>query len=444
MISRFKGELGLAVISTFLTRGLVSLGSIFLGIIIGRKYGSDGVGTFALAQSIMLGACILARFGMDNALMRFVGRDFKSGLSITYLRLAFIRALFYSLAISYLTYLARHWLSGALNSPELKNVLTPFILSITPMTLAFILAGFMKGIRKPVSATTLENGSVSLIASALILFVGNLNSSISLSQAGWFFCLAAWVISIQGLFKIGLWMRRELSALDTATQFKSNNSILASHTEFMSSSKSFFILSLGQFVQQFVVVMIAGILLSTSELGMFKVAERCTILISFTLIVANSVFPPRFASLFHEGKLKELSKLVRQSSKISLFMAFPILLLYLIMPQWILILFGTDFIGGENLVRVISIAHLVNIATGSVGFLLSMTGHEHIMRNITLTTSAFEIMAFLFLIPIFGSMGAAISLSISLISKNLLAVFFAWKKLKIWSLPIPNPIKAII
>ena len=46
--------------------------------------------------------------------------------------------------------------------------------------------------------------------------------------------------------------------------------------------------------------------------------------------------------------------------------------------------FGAGFESGAGLLVIIAVGQLINVATGSVSFLLNMTGHERDMRNVTM------------------------------------------------------------
>jgi O-antigen/teichoic acid export membrane protein len=84
------------------------------------------------------------------------------------------------------------------------------------------------------------------------------------------------------------------------------------------------------------------------------------------------------------------------------------------------------------------VGQFINAATGAVGYLLIMTGHEKIMRNITVATSVLKIALFILLIPVFGFVGAALAVAISDSARNLLAFFMVYRKLNIITIPIPD------
>lgn len=109
--------------------------------------------------------------------------------------------------------------------------------------------------------------------------------------------------------------------------------------------------------------------------------------------------------------------------------ALPITLTMILFPTMIMNLFGKGFSGGANLLRILTLGQFMNIVTGSVGYLLMMSGHEKNLKNITLVCGIFSVILNLLLINAFGTLGAAIGISISVAVQNLAAVFTVKKRL---------------
>src|SRR5699024_328847 len=112
LLARVRGDLGRALVRTFMARGVAALGSLVLALVIGRVYGPAGVGVYALAQSLLLGISTLARQGMDNGLMRYIGQNHVSSAVPTYLLWALRRALLLSLLAALVIVLVRNQLES--------------------------------------------------------------------------------------------------------------------------------------------------------------------------------------------------------------------------------------------------------------------------------------------------------------------------------------------
>lgn len=432
ILDRFRGELFVSLCRTFVARGVAALGTLLLGIVLGRLYGAEGVGVFALAQSVILGAGIIARFGLNGTLMRYVSQDNDSPNIPIYLRWSIVRAGGLSFAIGLLVWLCRVPLADFFGAPELAGILVSIAVAIPAFTLSFVLAGFLKGVGMPARASLQENGSISLLAAGCIALMAVFVKADSLLPAGWGFCLAAWIVGLQGALQTWLWLRRHPQVKEGTA----GSSTLPSRAEYFSTAHSFIVLNLSQFLQQVLSVMIAGALLSHADLGLFKSAERIAMVISFILWVITAVFPPRFARLFHQGKHQRLKRLAQQSSIAATGLALPLAVICFVFPGWFLGWFGDEFRQAANLLRIIAVGQLINVVTGAVGFLLTMTGREKLMRNIVLVCSTLGLASFFLLIPLFGAVGAALSLMLVLVLQNLVAAWFVWKEMGIVMLPV--------
>lgn len=432
-MKRLRGEMGRALVRTFIARAIAMLGLLALTLVVGRLYGTSGMGVYALAQGVLLGAGILAKRGMDSALMRYVGQDYQSPNVLLFLRWAVTRSLVASLFALVVIFLGRSVFESVFGAEGVSRVLVGIALAVPAYVLGFLFSGFFKGVRMPATACLLENGSIALIAGVIIITLWAVDKAHSLDTIGYAYALAAWGVAIQGGWQLFRWCKFQpwwgrLSPIE--------NDVTVSM--FKDTASAFFVTQLASFMQSVLGVMIAGLMLTSSELGLFKSSQQMAILIGFVLIVINTVFPPRFASLYHQGKMQSLGRLARQGALLGSVIATPLLLMCLAFPAWVLDWFGEGFSEGSSLLRIIAIAQLVNVATGSVGFLLNMTGHERLMRNIALVCNALGLLMFFVFISLWEALGAALALAFVLIVQNLTALLFVWRKLGIWILPVPN------
>jgi len=136
--------------------------------------------------------------------------------------------------------------------------------------------------------------------------------------------------------------------------------------------------------------------------------------------------------------MRGLRALARKGVLLGLLLSSPMLLICVLVPEFVMSFFGDEFADASALLRIIALAQLINVATGSVAFLLNMTGNERLMRNIAIISNVIGLGSFVVLIHLWSALGAAISLAIILVCQNLTAVVFVWRKLGIWTLPVPN------
>jgi O-antigen/teichoic acid export membrane protein len=92
-------------------------------------------------------------------------------------------------------------------------------------------------------------------------------------------------------------------------------------------------------------------------------------------------------------------------------------------------LFGKEFTAAAPLLVALSLGQLVNVATGSVGFLLLMSGHEKTMKYITIVSGVISITLLVTLSQWYGVLGAAWAMAIGLAIQNLAALYFVKRHL---------------
>lgn len=135
--------------------------------------------------------------------------------------------------------------------------------------------------------------------------------------------------------------------------------------------------------------------------------------------------------MYHEGKIAELKKVVIFSNRLLAIVSFPMLIIIIIFGKQILNLFGDGFEDGYSALIVIAIGQFFASISGTVIFLLQMTGSEKIIRTNIIIATFSSIFLGLVLVPFYGLIGAAISTSFGLIFVNILACIKTYKILGI-------------
>ncbi len=98
---------------------------------------------------------------------------------------------------------------------------------------------------------------------------------------------------------------------------------------------------------------------------------------------------------------------------------------------WVLGLFGQPFIVALPCLYIFIFGHVVSAMAGSVGLLLSMTGHHNEVALVTGISVVLNVALNLLLVPHYGIEGAAAATAISLVCWNIVLVFRARKLLGI-------------
>jgi O-antigen/teichoic acid export membrane protein len=171
-------------------------------------------------------------------------------------------------------------------------------------------------------------------------------------------------------------------------------------------------------------VLMLGVMVDMKSVGIYGVANRIALLLTFALNAVDAIAAPLLSSRYHAGKIDEFSQLIKKSMLISSLVSLPIFVLIILFPEIILGLFGQEYEAGASILRILAAGHYINAVTGPVGFALLMSGHEKIFSVTMLSISVFNIMMNFILIKLHGVIGAAVATAISVVLVNLIFLYF--------------------
>lgn len=199
----------------------------------------------------------------------------------------------------------------------------------------------------------------------------------------------------------------------------------------MINSFSFFLSSFSRIVSSNMDLLLIGFFLSSVEVAYYTVALKVSLITVFLMQVVNSAISPKIASLFASNKIRELQQMLNKITFILLIISIFIAIVIVFFGKYILAFWGEEYINAYFIVLILIFGQLINVATGAVGQLLSMTGFERINRNILFLSLIFSFILFPIFIHLFDLIGAAIVSSFITIFINVLRYYFSRKYLNL-------------
>lgn len=187
--------------------------------------------------------------------------------------------------------------------------------------------------------------------------------------------------------------------------------------------------SLMLFLLNWTDVFMLGFLTSTRDVGIYNLAYKLASLTMLVIISMNVVLSPKISELYQSNKLIELHKTIKNVTRIVFLMTIPIVLFLIIFSEFILEMFGANFIEGKMALLIIAIGMLLNVLTGNVDQILNMTNNQKILKNITIFGFFVNVVLNSLLIPKYGINGAAIASLITNIVFNAICLLYIKKKL---------------
>jgi len=182
-----------------------------------------------------------------------------------------------------------------------------------------------------------------------------------------------------------------------------------------------------------------GVLSSSEQVGLYRVATQGAMLVAFFLMVFNSILGPRFARSFSKADFITLQRLTTISARAIIILSLPLMLAFLFWGgQIAALVFGVDFFESRNPLVILSLGQFVTGFFGCIGVLMSMSGGERELAFGLWVTSIVNISLNFILIPMYSGTGAAIATSITWVILHLILYRLTVKKINIRAQPFSS------
>lgn len=178
-------------------------------------------------------------------------------------------------------------------------------------------------------------------------------------------------------------------------------------------------------------ILMLGNMTSNTEVGIYQITIQVSNVVSVLLVVFNTVFAPQIAKLFHQEKISELKKLYINATRFLAAFSLITTSILLVGSEFILSIFGSEFVDGQKSLIIRSIGQFVNVAVGGVWFMLSMTGKPKFQMYANIIAFVINIVINLILIPLYGINGAAFASMITIIFTNVAGYMVVAKRFEV-------------
>lgn len=411
--------------AAFLIRVLGAGLTFLVYLYLGRLLGTDGFGLFTLAYTLVSIFAILSRLGLDMLVMRSISShdDPKlSGHARSELSTALMASALALLASISILFFSRHFVSTTLfDKPDLSPVLASMLPMLLFLVVAYLIGEALKGLRYTGPAMAIQYSAHPLTYLILMVIVSNYMETTP-QLAALLFSLSSIPIV---LYAYSYWVKitHRVSGIPAK-----------SVRTFIKQGYPMLLMTAGSLLLSWTDVIVLGIFESKSNVGIYSAASRVALLTSLILVSVNAIVAPKFSQLYAQGKHNDLKLLARRVARLTtLIVLIPVAVL-VIAPEEILGLFGEEFRVGASILIVLALGQFINVACGSVGYLLMMSNHEKTMQRIMLMSAILNIFLSVLFVQQFGVIGVAYATAVSVAIWNILALVEVKAKLGFWML----------
>lgn len=407
-IAKNAGYSGSGIMASYLV-------GFFSSIIVTRVIGANNYGTFLLANSIFSISHLVATLGLDQGVLRYVSlysaKNDQARVNGSILFCSRVTLVASILVAVILFFFAPLLSNKVFQEPNFIIALRVLIIGLPFFAVAGIYLTSLQGLQLIKLKTLID--MVVLPLSRLVFILILFLLGFKLLGVLW-----ATVLSNVICFALAFYYlqkkRQELSskidAICEKRQIITFSSPLFFEGVFFILTNSIDILMLGYFV-------------SSAEVGVYGVALKLCLLVILPLTAFNMIFAPIISNLYSRNEKKTLEKLFKTVTKWISTISLAVFFILALFAKPILSIFGQDFVAGATVLLILLFSKFIDAATGSVGYVLKMSGRPKInMVNSALLCISIIIMNLL-LIPKYGITGAAMGTAFSVIMLNIIRLF---------------------
>lgn len=388
--------------SLFLLGRIVAQGLTFgFNLLLTRALGAALYGIYAYAATLLSFAVILARAGTGQSLLRFVPANADNpSRQNAYVGLAYLTALVGSLIVGAALYLLAPRISAVtLESAVFVDVLRIFALVLpfnTLIKLTNAVFRALEALEYQVFVADLLQPLTNIAAVGAALLVGY-----SLLGVVGAIALGAVLVTIVS-FTL-LYTRTSLTP-----RFEPGRGS-TDYGGFYNYSLPLTLKDLGSILYTRVDVLMVGVLLTGTAVGIYRVSVLVAGLLVLPLTAFNQLFPPVASRLYTRGQTTQLKSVYETVTRWTLALAIPPALVLGLYSAEVLAIFGSEFPAGATVLTLFAIGQLTNCAVGPSGFLLMMTDHQYLNLLNQWSLGVLNVVLNYVLILEFGFIGAALA-----------------------------------
>ena len=404
-----KSELSEAASSA----GYVSIGNIGgtilkygSNLVIQRGFGAAGFGLYSLSLSLVTLMAAIFHLGLDDAMVRYVSiyRTKKQASSLRGLAIfcSSIVAASGIIGAGFVFFLAP-WLAIVRHSPDvipLLQVMTPMVPLMTMQTIWINgLQGFkefrwrvlLQRILMPVVLIVLLLGTVFLFHDLEMIAIALLvNTAIATTLSLFFFFRKITTV-----------------AQSAGTEYQLRDWFGFAAPNFLTSI-------LDTVLESVDTLLLAYFAISNTGLGQYAAAIKISGFILMPQASFNAMFAPTIAELHSKGEQQKLEAMFKVVTKWAMTFSLPIFGIGTLFAPYLLAISGDHkFIDAWPLAVAFCIGTMINVSTGSVGYMLLMTGHQKISFLNSLTAVLVNVGVGCILAPRHDALGGAMGVAIA-------------------------------
>lgn len=413
---KFRSQIG----QISLHSGVFLVGTIFTAatgylfkVYLARTLGPESLGIYALGMTIVGFLGIFSGLGLPQSAVRFVALYTSTGKN-SELRGFLVRAIGLLLVASALmaaiVVVAGPWVAERFyHTAALRRYFKLFALIMILGTLTTFLGQVLQGYKDVLRRTVVIN----FVGTPLTMLLTVALIALGKGLPGYIFAQAFGAAVVLILLVVSVWQRLPMTARSLS------GPVPPLELGVLSFGTTVFGIGILEFMLAQADRILVGFYINAREVGIYTIAMAVVAFIPLVLQSVNQIFSPTIADLYGRGELQLLGRLFQTLTKWIFCLTLPLATVTMVFAQPLMRIFGPDFEIGWMVLVIGTLGQLGNCATGSVGYMLLMSGNQKRLIKVQTIMAGMNVLLSVLLIPGWGMTGAALSCAITTSLSNV-------------------------
>ncbi|GAA4245546.1 MULTISPECIES: flippase [Winogradskyella] len=378
------------------------------------------VGQYDFVRTLLMIIGGLSVLGMDQSIIYYSG-FFKSQNSMGSLRATYFKMLTLVLLASSILWvlnslIPNDFINELFNKPKASLLFNKVILALSFYAITFLNIDMLRALNKTILSELFRNIFRHLPFLFLAVYlVYNSNEAYLIDAYLWSFASLALVSFIIIYRKF----------LKSKFEIKIDN--LSYKTIFL-KSYPMAISALSYFLMQSIDVLLLAKYSTFDNVAFYAIAVKLSTISTLALLSINIIAGPKIAEFYSSNSIEKLRRLLQNSNRLILVLTLPVLIVLSLFSEWILGLFGKEYIVAQSALLILLGGQCFNFLLGPLGVYMNMTGKQNKLQRILILGLLINVVLNIIYIPKYGMIGAASSTVVSMIIWKILATIIIYRQ----------------
>lgn len=393
-------------------RGLSVLAGFLVTLFIGRFFGPEASGHYALITQTGMFLSIVAVGGVDLAVTRTFSATIARGTGLerkTLFKVIFYSLFFAAVLLLLLAMIGTSALRLLTQGTITQGALTTIAIIMISRALTRITSAILRSQRAYIWGQSIEVLIIPVIV-VLLMLAGIIKT---VEAAIWYTAIVGIITGIVGVFSCMRYTEPRGAGLHIPMR------------DILKIAGPLWGVAIFLNLSDWYGLATTSAILSVHDAGLYRVAAQVASALSIISLGLFSVFSPQFGAAAASDDMARVARLAATATRLSAIFALPIAIIIFIFAEPILQMFGPEFASARTILRIAAAGQAIFAMTGLSGLVLAMTGHERTNLILAISSAATLLITAPLAAYWGGLTGITLCMACVMVGRNIASLYYA-------------------